>query len=58
MLKSLVFVLPLFQLLNAHHGLTLRPVLLAGTNFSDLKGSWIWRVLILSLATRTLRGAG
>ena len=33
----------------------IRLVLLAGTNFSDLKGSWMWRVLtlvILSLATR------
>ena len=35
------------------HRHTLTPVLLAGTNFSDLEGSRIWRVLTLSLATRT-----
>ena len=29
--------------------ITLRPVLLVGTNFSDLKGSWIWRVLPLAI---------
>lgn len=28
---------------------TLRLVLLAGTNFSDVKGSWIWQVVTLPI---------